>query len=45
MRFDGIDIYQPIDISEYEEGNYGDVPGQFRPSDWELPLIFRIGVA
>ena len=44
-RFDGIDIYQPIDISEYEEGNYGDVPGQFRPSDWELPLIFRIGVA
>lgn len=45
MRFDGIDIYQPIDISEFEEGNYGDVPGQFRPSDWELPLIFRIGVA
>jgi len=45
MRFDGIDIYQPIDISEYEEGNYGDVPGQFRPSEWELPLIFRIGVA
>jgi|TARA_B110000438_G_scaffold27218_1_gene25975 hypothetical protein len=45
MRFDGIDIYQPIDISEYEEGNYGDVAGQFRPSEWELPLIFRIGVA
>ena len=45
MQFDGIDIYQPIDISEYEEGNYGDVAGQFRPSEWELPLIFRIGVA
>ena len=45
MRFDGIDIYQPIDISEYEEGNFGDVAGQFRPSEWELPLIFRIGVA
>ena len=42
MRFDGIDIYQPIDISEYEEGNYGDVPGQFRPSDWELPLFLEL---
>lgn len=45
MKFDGIDIYQPIDISEYEEGNYGDVAGQFRPAEWELPLIFRIGLA
>ena len=45
MQFDGIDIYQPIDVSELEEGNYGDVAGQFRPSEWELPLIFRIGIA
>jgi len=45
MQFDGIDSYQPIDISEYEAGNYGDVAGQFRTSQWELPLIFRIGVA
>ena len=45
MKFDGIDIYQPVDISEFEEGNYGDVAGQFRPSEWELPLIFRIGIA
>ena len=45
MQFDGIDIYQPIDVSELEEGNYGDVAGQFRPSEWELPLVFRIGVA
>ena len=43
MKYDGIDNYQPIDISEYEEGNYGDVAGQFRTSEWELPLIFRIG--
>ena len=45
MKYDGIDSYQPIDISEFEEGNYGDVAGQFRTSEWELPLIFRIGVA
>ena len=45
MKYDGIDTYQPIDISEFEEGNYGDVAGQFRTSEWELPLLFRIGFA
>ncbi len=45
MKYDGIDNYQPIDISEYESGNYGDVAGQFRTSEWELPLIFRLGVS
>ena len=45
MQYDGIDSYQPIDISEFEDGNYGDVAGQFRTSQWELPLIFRIGFA
>ena len=45
MRYDGIDLLNPIDISLYENGNYGDVPGQFRTQAWELPLLFRIGVA
>ena len=45
MKYDGIDTYQPIDISEFEEGNYGDVAGQFRTSQWELPLLFRVGFA
>lgn len=45
LRYDGIDLLQPIDINIYEDGNYGDVPGQFRMQAWELPLIFRIGVA
>ena len=43
MRYDGIDLIQPIDILPYENGNYRDVPGQFRLQGWELPLIFRIG--
>ena len=43
MRYDGIDLLQPIDISIYEDGNFADVPGQFRMQEWELPLIFRIG--
>lgn len=45
MQYDGIDLLQPIDISIYEDGNYADVAGLFRTQGWELPLIFRIGVA
>jgi opacity protein-like surface antigen len=45
MKFDGIDLIYPIDIDPYEAGNYRDVPGQFRLQEWELPLIFRIGVS
>lgn len=44
MKYDGIDLLNPIDIAPYEDGNFADVPGQFRPQEWELPLFFRIGV-
>lgn len=43
MKYDGMDLLNPIDILPYEEGNYRDVPGQFKLKAWELPLIFRIG--
>ncbi|MCK4296298.1 MAG: PorV/PorQ family protein [Candidatus Marinimicrobia bacterium] len=43
LKYDGIDLLNPIDILPYEEGNYRDVEGQFRLQSWELPLIFRIG--
>ncbi len=45
MQYDGIDLVYPIDIAPDENGNFKDVPGQFRMSEWELPLIFRIGVS
>ncbi|MBN1352612.1 PorV/PorQ family protein [candidate division KSB1 bacterium] len=45
LRYDGIDLLNPIDIEPGENGNFRDVPGQFRLSSWELPLIFRIGVS
>lgn len=45
MRYDGIDLMNPIDISPDEEGHFRDTPGLFRVSSWELPLIFRIGFA
>jgi hypothetical protein len=42
MRYDGMDLLNPIDISE-DYGNFENVPGIFRTEEWELPLIFRIG--
>ncbi len=45
MKYDGMDLLEPIDILPYEAGNYRDVLGQFRLEAWELPLIFRIGVS
>ncbi|NQV14884.1 PorV/PorQ family protein [bacterium] len=45
MKYDGIDIIQPIDISLNEDGNFGAVIGQFRIQEWELPLMFRIGLS
>jgi len=45
MQYDGIDMINPIDILPNEEGNFRDVPGQFRMQQWELPLIFRVGVS
>lgn len=45
MKFDGMDLMFPIDILPEKEGNYRDVPGKFETQAWELPLIFRIGVA
>jgi len=45
MQYDGIDIISYIDIDPDAAGNYEWVPGQFRLSEWELPLIFRIGTS
>jgi len=45
LGYNGTDLLNPIDILPNENGNYKDVPGQFRLSSWELPLIFRVGVA
>ena len=45
MRFDGIDLINPIDILENENGNYENVIGQYRTESWELPLLFRLGTS
>lgn len=45
MQYDGMDLLNPIDILPNEEGNFRDVAGKFNLQDWELPLIFRIGIS
>lgn len=45
LRYDGLDLLNPIDVAPNEAGNYKDASGQFRLQEWELPLIFRIGAS
>jgi len=45
MRFEGLDLLTKIDPLPNEDGNFGDVQGQYLPQEWELPLIFRLGFA
>lgn len=45
MKYNGTDLINPIDILPTEKGNFKDTPGQFRLDQWELPLIFRLGVS
>jgi len=45
MKYDGMDLMQPIDLYPYEAGNYQYTEGEFKTLGWELPLIFRIGMA
>ena len=44
VKYDGLDLTQPIDPDE-DYGNFGNVIGQYKTSNWELPLIFRIGIS
>tara|TARA_Y100001970_G_scaffold88177_1_gene111359 strand:+ start:9851 stop:10918 length:1068 start_codon:yes stop_codon:yes gene_type:complete len=44
VKYDGLDLLQPIDPDD-DYGNFGNVMGQYKTSNWELPLIFRIGIS
>lgn len=45
MQYDGIDLLQSIDPTPNQSGDYKDIEGQYRLNEWELPLIFRLGVS
>lgn len=45
MKYDGLELLSPIDIAPNEHGNYKDVEGIYRLQSWDLPIIFRLGIA
>ena len=45
LQYDGMDLLRSIDIKEDEAGNYSNTRGQFTLKEWELPLIYRLGVS
>ena len=45
MKYDGLDLLNPIDLLPDEQGNYQFSNGKFETVEWELPLIFRVGIA
>jgi hypothetical protein len=45
MKYDGLDLLSPIDLLPDEQGNYQFANGKFETVEWELPLIFRVGIS
>ena len=45
MKYEGINLLTAVDILPEQNGNYENVPADFHLQEWELPLIFRLGVA
>lgn len=45
MQYGGHDLLFPVDIDPDANGNYQNVQGLYKMGQWELPLIFRVGVA
>ncbi|MBN2281019.1 MAG: PorV/PorQ family protein [Candidatus Marinimicrobia bacterium] len=45
MQMAGKNIKDVLDISEDENGNYQYLPVNYETEEWELPLIFRIGIS
>ena len=45
MKYDGIDLLFPEDMSPDEDGNYQNLQAKYKMSEWELPLLFRVGIA
>lgn len=45
MQYDGDDLLFPVDIDESGVGNYQNTQGKYATREWELPLIFRVGIS
>lgn len=45
MQYDGFDLLFPVDMSPSEAGNYQNLQAKYKMQNWELPLLFRVGIA
>lgn len=45
IQFDGMDMLTYVDEAPDEYGNYGYAKAMYESEEWELPLIFRLGVS
>jgi hypothetical protein len=45
LKYDGLDLLVPIDVDPNSAGNYQSASGRLGTQEWELPMIFRIGVS
>lgn len=45
MHYTGIDLLQSVDIAPNESGNYKDSQALLVTDQWDIPLIFRVGVS
>lgn len=45
MKYGGIDLLNSVDLLPDEAGNYKDTKVYYAADEWELPLIFRVGVS
>ena len=45
LKYDGLDLLTPIDVDPNSAGNYQSAPGRLATQEWELPLIFRVGIS
>jgi len=45
LKYEGIDLKETIDVDPNNNGNYAYIPTMLETSEWELPLIARIGLS
>lgn len=45
MQYDGDDLLFPYDQEEDALGSYERVQGKYKTAEWELPLMFRVGIS
>jgi hypothetical protein len=45
MQYNGIDLIRSVDIAPSEAGNFKDTKVNYATDEWDLPIIFRVGMS